>query len=298
MIAADAIRSVVQLIMTSRAFIRIVLLFAILILLGCDLQERMLYFPSKDIPDEKFLSSRTMRFWPSGRDGYRGFVSTGEARAGTGTIVVFHGNAGAASDRDYYLPALTPLGFRVLLAEYPGYGGRKGGPGEAAFVQDAHETLRIVSEQYGRPIYLLGESLGCGVAAAVAKASPVPIDGIILITPWDTLLSVAKEHYPWFPVRLFLHDTYDSVANLKTYGGPVAVIGAEWDEVIPLRHAHALYDSLQTRKRMWIIKAGGHNDWSLLVGPAWWKEITDFVGRDAAQPTASPPSDGRGPRGG
>jgi pimeloyl-ACP methyl ester carboxylesterase len=265
------------------ASIRSVLILGILILSGCDLQERMLYFPSKDVPDEKFLSSRTMRFWPSGRDGYRGFISTKAVPADKGTVVVFHGNAGAASDRDYYLPALTPLGFRVLLAEYPGYGGRKGRPGEAAFVQDAHETLRLVSEQYGRPIYLLGESLGCGVAAAVAKASPVPIDGIILITPWDTLLSVAKHHYPWLPVRLLLRDTYDSVGNLKTYGGPVAVIGAERDEVIPLRHAQALYDALRTRRKMWIVKAAGHNDWSLAVGPEWWKEITDFVRSDARQ---------------
>ena len=241
----------------------------------------MLYFPSNDVPGEKYLASRAMEFWPSGREGYRGFVSTGDARAAKGTIVVFHGNAGTAADRDYYLPALAPLGFRVLLAEYPGYGSRKGRPGEAAFLQDAQETLRLASAHYGRPLYLLGESLGCGVAAAVAKDPPTPIDGIILITPWDTLLSVAQHHYPWFPVRLFLHDRYDSVGNLKTYGGPVAVIGAEMDDVIPLRHAQTLYDALQTRKKLWIIKGAGHNDWSILVQPPWWKGITDFVRGDA-----------------
>ncbi len=267
-----------------RRAIRLILLLGILILLGCNLQERMLYFPSKDVPGEKFLASRGMQFWPSGREGYRGFVSTGEPRAGKGTIVVFHGNAGAASDRDYYLEGLIPLGFRVLLAEYPGYGGRKGKLGEAAFAADARETLRLLSAQYGRPLYLLGESLGCGVAASVAKDPPVPIDGVILITPWDTLLSVAKDHYPWLPVGLLLHDTYDSVGNMKTYGGPVAVIGAERDDVIPVRHAQALYDSLRTKKKMWIVKAAGHNDWPLLAGPLWWKEITDFVGSDAAKP--------------
>ncbi len=279
--------------------IRYVLILVILILSGCDLQERMLYFPSNDVPSEKSLPSRGMQFWPSGRDGYRGFVSTGAASVSSGTIVVFHGNAGTASDRDYYLPALAPLGFRVLLAEYPGYGGRKGKPGEMAFVQDAHETLRLVSAEYGRPLYLLGESLGCGVVASVVKDSPVPIDGIILITPWDTLLAVAKHHYPWLPVRLFLHDKFDSVGNLKSYGGPIAVIGAEQDDIIPLRHAQALYDSLGARKKMWIVNGAGHNDWSMVVRPAWWKEITDFVRSDAkARTDASPPSDGRGLRGG
>ncbi len=263
--------------MKPRSFISIVLLLGILIFLGWNLQERMLYFPSKDVPGEKSLAARTMQFWPAGRDGYRGFVSTTQAPAASGTIVVFHGNAGAASDRDYYLPALAPLGFRVLLAEYPGYGGRSGRPGEAAFVQDARETLRQISAQYGGPIYLLGESLGCGVVASVARDSPVPIDGIILITPWDTLRAVAKHHYPWLPVGLFLRDKFDSVGNLKNFAGPIAVVGAERDDIIPLRHAQALYDSVGTRKKMWVVKGAGHNDWSFAVPPAGWKEMTDFV---------------------
>ena len=267
--------------MTRNVFIRTALLLGILIFVGCNLQERMLYFPSNDVPNDKTIASRHMQFWPSGRDGYRGFVSTGPARA-SGTIVVFHGNAGTAADRDFYIEALAPLGFRVLLAEYPGYGAREGKPGEAAFVKDAQETLRLLSAQYRGPIYLLGESLGCGVAASVAKDAPIRIDGIILITPWDTLRSVAKHHYPWLPVSLFLHDKYDSAANLKGYTGPVAVVGAERDEVIPLRHAQVLYDALGTRKKMWVVKAAGHNDWPMVVGPQWWKEIADFVRANAA----------------
>ncbi len=266
--------------------IRIVLILGILTLSGCDLQERMLYFPTKGVPDEQSLSSRGMRFWPAGREDYRGFVGTDAGPAGRGTVVVFHGNAGTAADRDFYISALGPRGFRVLLAEYPGYGGRPGKPGEKTFVRDAHETLRLAAAQYGRPLYLLGESLGCGVAAAAAKDSPVPIDGIILITPWDTLLSVAKDHYPWLPVRLFLRDTYDSIGNLRSYGGPVAVVGAERDNIIPVRHARALYDALPTRKKMWIVPSAGHNDWPLFVRPAWWREVTDFV-RSAAAPMPS-----------
>jgi len=258
-------------------YLRILLLIGILLFLGCDLQEHMLYFPDKIVPTEQVLASRGLQFWPSGRSDYRGFVITGRAPAESGTIVVFHGNAGSAPDRDYYMSALVPLGFRVLLAEYPGYGARPGRPGEKAFVQDARETLRMASKQYGGPLFVLGESLGCGVVAAAAKDSPVPIDGIILITPWDTLRAVAKHHYPWLPVGLFLRDRFDSTGNLRAYGGPVAVIGAERDEVVPLRHAQALYDGLRTRKKMWTVSAAGHNDWSLRVDPAWWKEIIDFV---------------------
>jgi len=258
-------------------YLRILLVLGILIFLGFTLQERMLYFPDKSVPSEQVLSTMDMHFWPSEREGYRGFVSTAPLPAARGTVVVFHGNAGAASDRDYYVGALAPLGFRVLLAEYPGYGGRPGKPGEKTFVRDAHETLMMASKQYGGPLYLLGESLGCGVVAAAAKHSPVPIRGIILITPWDTLRSVAKHRYPWLPVGLFLRDAFDSIGNLKTYGGPVAVIGAERDEVIPLRHAQALYDALGTRKKMWKIAGAGHNDWPLRAGPALWNEIAGFI---------------------
>ena len=71
--------------------------------------------------------------------------------------------------------------------------------GEKPFVAAGLETVRLAYEQYKEPLYLVGESLGCGVAAAVAKQTSVPIAGIILITPWDTLASVAKSCFLFFP---------------------------------------------------------------------------------------------------
>jgi len=144
-------------------------------------------------------------------------------------------------------------------------------------VSDAKETMRLASQKYGRPLFLLGESLGCGVAASAAKGSPVRIDGMILITPWDTLVSVAKEHFPWLPVRLFLRDTYDTMGNLKAYQGRIAVIGAERDETIPIRHAQALFASLPNDKKMWTIRGAGHNDWPDMVDPAWWQDVAAFM---------------------
>jgi hypothetical protein len=237
----------------------------------------MLYYPSSYLPSQADVAADNLRFWPSGPNDYRGFVSAIPAGTAKGTIVVFHGNAGTAADRVYYVQALTRLGYRVLLAEYPGYGGRKGKPGEEVFVSDAKETLRLAFEQFGAPIILLGESLGCGVAAAVVKDPPVRIDGIMLITPWDTLLSVAKDAFPWLPVRFFMRDAYDTIGNLKQYQGRIAIAGAERDEVIPLRHARTLFESLTGNKKMYTIKGAGHNDWPEMVDPAWWKEITDFI---------------------
>jgi pimeloyl-ACP methyl ester carboxylesterase len=257
----------------------IILLLFVLTLYSCNLQRNMLYHPSTYLPSQDFLSAHNMQFWPDSND-YRGFISTRHANKIKGTIIIFHGNAGTAADRAHYVNTLTRLGYRVILAEYPCYGGRKGELGEETFVHDAKETLHLASEKFGGPIFILGESLGCGVAAAAAKDSFVKIDGIVLITPWDTLLSVAREKVTWLPVRLFLRDKYDTIGNLKEYKGRIAVIGAEQDVVIPIHHAQALFKSLsggQGSRKMYTIKGAGHNDWPGMVGPAWWKEITDYI---------------------
>jgi len=256
---------------------RIIVIATIFYLGNCDFQNYLLYYPSKQKPFQNSLAAFRIEFWGCHLDDYRGYISTIPIPNPRGTIIVFHGNAGSAFDRIYYLQALAPLGYRVILAEYPGYGGREGELGETGFVSDAKETVRLAFEQYGKRIYLLGESLGCGVAAAAAKNLSVQIDGIILITPWDSLLSIAKEKFPWLPVRLLLKDKYDSIENLKAFQGKIAVIGAEYDEVIPINHAYALHQALPSYKRMWVIKHAGHNNWHNFVDSSWWQSVINFI---------------------
>ena len=254
------------------------LLMIILVLGGCDMQNRFLYFPNDDRPTAAMLASENMAFWRAAGQDYRGLISKENEAATSGTIVLFHGNGGTAFDRGFYLEPLGNLGFRVILAEYPLYGGRPGKVGEKSFVADGLETLRLAHEDYGEPVYLLGESLGCGVAAAVARQTSVPLAGLILITPWDTLASVAKSLFPFLPVKLVLTDRYDSIENLKNFPRNISVVGAENDEILPIRHAHQLYANLpEGRKRMWVIPNAAHNDWPYYADAALWKEVTDFV---------------------
>ena len=242
------------------------------------MQNKFLYFPSSELPSARLLAAENLALWPATAADYRGLIAAHHLPAPHGTIVLFHGNGGTALDRGFYLEPLAKLGFRVVLAEYPQYGGRPGLVGEKPFVADALETVRLAHQQFGEPLYLLGESLGCGVAASVAKQTSVPIAGVILITPWDTLASVAKSLFPYLPVKLFLTDKYDSVGNLKSFKKNISVIGAERDEILPIQHAINLYNSLpENKKRMWIIKRAGHNDWPFHADPSLWKEITDFV---------------------
>jgi pimeloyl-ACP methyl ester carboxylesterase len=245
---------------------------------GCNVEHGFLYFPDTSRPSEALLKANHLKLWQASATDYRGLVGFNEIAKPKGTVIVFHGNAGKAADRTYYVETLSLLGYRVILAEYPLYGGRKGTLGEKAFVADGAETVRLVFEQFGGPVFLLGESLGCGVAAAVAARTRINIAGIILITPWDTLASVAQSKFSFLPVRLFLTDKYDSIGNLKSFKGKISLVGAERDEIIPIKHAKHLYDSLSAvEKRMWIVKGAGHNDWPMYTQASLWKEVTDFM---------------------
>jgi len=242
------------------------------------MQNKFLYFPNDEWPSEAMLAAENLALWQATGSDFRGLISVSNAPKPSGTIVLFHGNGGTAYDRSFYLEPLTDLGFRVILAEYPQYGGRPGKVGEKPFVADGLETVRKAFEQYGEPLYLLGESLGCGVAAAVARQTTAPIAGIILITPWDTLALVAKSLFPYLPVAMLLTDKYDSIDNLKKFQRNIAVVGAEQDEILPIRHAHNLFANLpEGKKRMWVIQGAGHNDWPFHTDDSIWKEITDFV---------------------
>lgn len=240
-------------------------------------QRRMIYFPDPARPSEGHCQALGLRFWPDSGNAFLGFIGMAAPAGRQGLVVVFHGNAGGAADRVYYVHALTPLGYRVVLAEYPGYGGRRGGLGERPFVEDAKETVRRASEAFGGPLFLVGESLGCGVAAAVAADHEIPVEGVVMITPWDSLPAVAQALYGNLPLQRLVRDKYDNLRNLQTYDRPVAVVVAERDEIIPRKNSMRLYEFLTAPKRLWIFKGAGHNSWPIGPDEIWWREVMDFV---------------------
>ncbi|NNF99925.1 MAG: alpha/beta fold hydrolase [Desulfobacteraceae bacterium] len=250
------------------------------ILLAYVLQNKMLYFPAKATLNQlvRQTAAISMSLWPGEDAGYRGLMKSPLKDHCPGTIVVFHGNAGSAVDRSYYMRALHPLGYRVFLAEYPGYGARAGGPGEKAIVKDALETLAVLHETFGEPLYIWGESLGCGVAAACVADRRIPVAGVILLTPWDTLANVAHSAYPFLPTGLLLKDRYDNIRNLKQYPGPTAIIKAGRDEVIKNRFTDNLFAQIPGQKKLWTFDNAGHNSWPSDPSQPWWREVMTFVG--------------------
>ena len=236
-------------------------------------QDRLIYLPQRASVGEMLGSG--LRAWP-GEGDFRGLVAD-PAEPARATAIVFHGNAGHAGQRRFYADALLPLGVRVILAEYPGYGPRDGATGEASLVADAEQVIARAQRDFGAPLLVVGESLGAGVAAAAAARQPGLVAGLLLITPWDRLENVAAHHYPWLPVRLLLRDRYDSASHLAAFGAPVLVVVAERDDIVPARFGRALHAALSGPSRLVTIAAAGHNDWTLRVDAAWWRDAIAYL---------------------
>lgn len=255
----------------------------LLILLVLTLRQRsLLYFPNRLSKAEarRLASGSGFRFWPEEGEEYLGLLDGHAPGQPAATVIVFQGNAGCALDRSFYREQLAGLNIRLILAEYPGYGARSGSPTEEALVSSAKDLVKAVMKTSGGPVFLIGESLGCGVAAAVAGSADDPVNGLILITPWDSLPSLAQKRYWFLPARLLVRERYDNVRSLAGYSGPVAVILAEKDEVIPVQLGRRLYDHLQGRKKLWVLPDAGHNSWPQEMSRELWDEIWGFMRSD------------------
>ena len=169
----------------------------------------------------------------------------------------------------------TPLprrGFRTFLYEYPGYGGRPGTPSEKGIVPDARALIRSLDRRGLGPIYVWGESLGSGVAAAVCADADLPVRGLVLLTAWDTVANVGLYRYPFIPIPWLMTDRYNSVANLEHFQHPICVIRGTIDPVIPAALTTRLYDHLPEPKKMIVQEGYGHGDWPDSPGLKWWDE--------------------------
>lgn len=194
--------------------------------------------------------------------------------------LMLHGNAGHAAGRAHILEWLQAqpgnTDARVAVLEYPGFGGRAGSFDQASASQAALQLVERLRRESPAPLYLFGESLGTGVAAAMAAARPRDIAGLLLLTPYDELAEVAQHHYRWLPVRWLLRDRFAPARDLAAFSGPVAVVVAEADRIVPAVRGQALYDSLQAPRRLWLLPGSDHNPPFDAATP-WFAEAVDWL---------------------
>ena len=244
-------------------------------------QEAMLFLPEQAALQrvEREAAAVGFRLWPEASAGYRALLAEPPGTA-SATCIIWHGNAGSARQRDYLAAPLLQLGLRVVVAEYPGYGARPpGSRREVELVREGKALVEEVRGHFGGPVVLIGESLGAALAAAVAGDAALQVSGVVLITPWQDLASVARWHYPWLPVGLLLRDRFDNLAALQGFRGAVAVVTAGADEIIPAAEGRRLYQALDTpRKQLFVLPGAGHNDWTERITLSDWRAWLGLAG--------------------
>jgi pimeloyl-ACP methyl ester carboxylesterase len=191
-----------------------------------------------------------------------------------GSVLIVHGNGGSALDRAYMTGSIhDAASLDIYILEYPGYGPRNGSPGEATVLAAADEAFENLPKAL--PIYIVSESLGTGVAAHLAQKYPLRVAGLAMFVPYDKLASVAANHVPFLPAYYLLFDRYDPVAWLKNYHGPVAVIVAGADEIIPPKLGERLYESYDGPKELQIIPGARHSSTTAETA-GWWQKLLAF----------------------
>lgn len=193
-------------------------------------------------------------------------------RPGMRAVVYFGGNA---EDVAMSLPELeaTAPGWSLYLMNYRGYGGSGGAPTEAALEADALALFDHVRERHSQ-VAVMGRSLGSAVAVHVASERDV--DRVVLITPFDSFVSIGAAHFPVFPVRWLLRDRYDAASRAPRVRAPVLAVVAGEDEIIPRSSAEALVSAFAPgQARAVVVEGALHNTVSLMPGYA--AAIRDFM---------------------
>lgn len=161
-------------------------------------------------------------------------------------ILGFTGNAHNPIGYNRFLHRSFPQK-TVVTFFYRGYGPSGGTPSKQAILADAQELYTFIQTTYAaQRMFLVGVSLGSSIAAYTAAANTP--DGLFLVVPFDSILSMAQQKYPFFPVKPLLKHNFDTVAALHAVRTPTAVIIAGNDGLIPPQSTQNLLQAIPNKK--------------------------------------------------
>ena len=160
----------------------------------------------------------------------------------------------------------------IYLMNYRAYGGSSGQATEQALFSDALALYDLVERKHAT-ISAFGRSLGTGVASYLATQRK--IDALALITPYDSIASVAQKRFRIYPVQLLIKDKYDSLSRASQISSKVLIIMAELDAVIPNWHSQRLLEAFSSNQAVSLVIPGAdHNNVSL--SPQYFPELVRF----------------------
>ena len=173
-------------------------------------------------------------------------------------LLGFGGNAWNGQDVAEYLHELFP-GHDIVAFHYRGYAPSTGSPSAEALIADAPLVYdATVQRLKPRRVIGVGFSIGTGVAAQLSARRK--LDGLILVTPFDSLKAVAQGMFPWIPIGPFFSHEIDAAGPLRKSATPVAIIAGERDEIVAPERTDALRENVARLVFDRTIPRAGHND--------------------------------------
>jgi fermentation-respiration switch protein FrsA (DUF1100 family) len=223
-------------------------------------QRGMMYFPDKTrTPPAAVGLSQAEEVTLDAADGEKLIAWHVRPAEGRPIILYFQGNGGGPHHRARRFRNLAAEGFGLLALCYRGYGGSTGSPSEPGLHLDAAAAYEFAAARYGSGrVILWGESLGSGVAVALAAERPVA--RILLESPFTSTADIASASYPFVPVRLLMKDQFRSDERIGKVTVPVLVMHGTRDNVVPIGFGERLYALIRSPKRFITLANAGHND--------------------------------------
>jgi fermentation-respiration switch protein FrsA (DUF1100 family) len=174
-------------------------------------------------------------------------------------VLYLHGNGGALRYRVARFRALIADGTGLVALSYRGYGGSTGRPTEAGLIADAEAAYAFAAARYpAERIALWGESLGSGVAVALAASHTV--GRIVLEGSFTSAADVGARAYWFLPVRLLIKDQFRSDLQIARVTVPLLFLHGECDGIVPITLGEKLYALANEPKRFVRFSYAGHND--------------------------------------
>ena len=174
------------------------------------------------------------------------------------TILFLHGNAGSLENRIHKINHFNDMNVNFLIISWRGFSGNKGKPTENGLYIDAKSGVDWLKNKGidEKNIIIYGESLGTGVATEIAQKNNFA--GVILESPFTSMIAAAKSKYPIFPIKLLLKDKYESDKKIKNIKSPILIMHGEVDKIVPFWMGKKLYELANQPKYSYFPKYDDH----------------------------------------
>jgi pimeloyl-ACP methyl ester carboxylesterase len=250
-------------------------------------QERLIFYPQPLSEDAARALERTVprteAFELTAGDGtrLRGWLVRGQSAHPWPLILYFGGNAEEVS---WLLAELSRMpGWAALLVNYRGYGLSQGRPSEAALFRDAlalyDKVVQRAEVDPGR-VVVIGRSLGTGVATYLASQRPVA--GVVLVSPFDNMVEVARGVYPFLPVDLLLRHRFESDQRARLIHAPLLTLVAAQDTLVRPERSRRLVETWAGVARLELLDGVDHN--TIHTHPQYWQLIDEFLAERSIAP--------------